>query len=80
MTNINCSAECIHENNGKCTLNHVSITQNVMGFDTDCAYFTPRKNKPAFQQACFKWFISLSFHQHKYDQSKLLQEVSCKVP
>lgn len=42
MTNINCSAECIHENNGKCTLNHVSITQNVMGFDTDCAYFTPR--------------------------------------
>jgi hypothetical protein len=46
MTNINCSAECIHENNGKCTLNHVSITQNVMGFNTDCAYFTPRNTGP----------------------------------
>lgn len=42
MTNINCSASCSHENNGKCTLNHVSITANVIGYGTDCAYFSPR--------------------------------------
>lgn len=42
MTNINCSASCIYEKNGKCTLNHVSITANVMGHGTDCAYFSPR--------------------------------------
>lgn len=43
MTNINCSANCVHEKNGKCTLNHVSITQSVMGHGTDCAYFSPRE-------------------------------------
>lgn len=44
MTNINCSANCIHEKNGKCILNHVSITSNVIGYGTDCAYFSPRNN------------------------------------
>jgi hypothetical protein len=42
MTNINCSACCSHESNGKCTLNHVSITASVIGYGTDCAYFSPR--------------------------------------
>lgn len=42
MTNINCSANCIHEENGKCKLNHISITANVMGYGTDCAYYSPR--------------------------------------
>lgn len=42
MTNINCSAECIYESNGKCTQNHVSITASIIGYGTDCAYFTPR--------------------------------------
>lgn len=42
MTNINCSANCIHEKNGKCTLNHVSISANIMGYGTDCAYYNPR--------------------------------------
>jgi hypothetical protein len=42
MTNINCSANCSHEKNGKCTLNHISVSANVMGYGTDCAYFSPR--------------------------------------
>lgn len=42
MTNINCSANCSHEKNGKCTLTHIGISSNVMGYGTDCAYFSPR--------------------------------------
>lgn len=42
MTNINCSENCIYENGGKCTLNHVSITSNIMGYGSDCVYFSPR--------------------------------------
>jgi hypothetical protein len=42
MTNINCSETCIHENNGKCSLTHVGITASLIGFGTDCAYFSPR--------------------------------------
>ncbi|TDT58416.1 hydroxymyristoyl-ACP dehydratase [Fonticella tunisiensis] len=42
MTNINCSADCIHQYNGKCSLNHVVITANVIGYGSDCAYFSPR--------------------------------------
>lgn len=45
MTNINCSEKCIHENNGKCILNHVSITANILGYGSDCAYFMPRDEK-----------------------------------
>lgn len=45
MTNINCSAKCNYEQNGKCTLNHVGITSDVMGYGTDCAYYTPKKEK-----------------------------------
>jgi hypothetical protein len=42
MTNINCSEICIHESNGKCTLTHVSLSASIIGFGTDCAYFSPR--------------------------------------
>lgn len=42
MTNINCSADCSHENNGKCTLNHVNITASIIGYGTNCAYYSPR--------------------------------------
>lgn len=45
MTNINCSANCNHENNGKCTLNHISISSNFTGIGADCAYFEPRQNR-----------------------------------
>ena len=44
LTNINCSANCIHEDNGKCSLNHVSITANIIGYGTDCAYYSPKDN------------------------------------
>lgn len=46
MTNINCSANCIYEVDGKCSLDHISITQNVLNQETQCAYYTPRKNPP----------------------------------
>lgn len=45
MTNINCSASCIHEENGKCRLNHVSLTESVIGYGSDCAYYSPRDEK-----------------------------------
>lgn len=44
MTNINCSANCSHENNGKCTLNHVSVSSSFTGAGADCAYFVPRRS------------------------------------
>ncbi|GFR36093.1 hydroxymyristoyl-ACP dehydratase [Thermobrachium celere] len=46
MTNINCSANCVHEKNGKCTLSHISIIVNAIGHGTDCAYYTPRNETP----------------------------------
>ncbi|KPU45943.1 hypothetical protein OXPF_04110 [Oxobacter pfennigii] len=45
MTNINCSAKCSYENNGKCTLNHIGISSNIAGTGGDCAYFQPRQSK-----------------------------------
>lgn len=45
MTNINCSADCNHESNGKCTLNHISISSNLTGIGADCAYFEPRQHR-----------------------------------
>jgi len=44
MTNINCSANCSHENNGKCTLNHIGISSDFSGVGVDCAYYKPRKS------------------------------------
>lgn len=42
MTNINCSLNCSHENNGKCTLNLISVLLSFTGVRPDCAYFEPR--------------------------------------
>ncbi|WP_246517350.1 hydroxymyristoyl-ACP dehydratase [Clostridium aciditolerans] len=40
MMNINCSEKCIHERNGKCTLNHVTpISSFSTNGEADCAYF-----------------------------------------
>lgn len=50
MTNINCSANCTHENNGKCTLNHISVSSNFTGIGADCAYFEPRKFRTNFEK------------------------------
>jgi hypothetical protein len=44
MTNINCSANCEHVENGKCKLNHVNLTASIIGYGSDCAYFSPRVN------------------------------------
>lgn len=43
MTNINCSANCNHESNGKCTLNHISVSSSFTDKGADCAYFEPRQ-------------------------------------
>lgn len=44
MTNINCSANCNHESNGKCMLNHISVSSSFTDKGADCAYFEPRQN------------------------------------
>lgn len=45
MTNINCSANCIHEDNGQCALSHVGTTSKELENGTDCAYFSLRDIK-----------------------------------
>lgn len=50
MTNINCSASCVHENNGKCTLNHVSISSSYTGIEADCAYFEPKQQHGGYEE------------------------------
>jgi hypothetical protein len=45
MTNINCAENCVHEENGKCRMNQVSLSAKVMGYGSDCAYFSPRGDK-----------------------------------
>ncbi|HBM79316.1 MAG: hydroxymyristoyl-ACP dehydratase [Clostridiales bacterium] len=46
MTNINCSANCIYESNGKCTLNIISTMTNFTDSGSDCAYFKQKQNTP----------------------------------
>lgn len=43
MTNINCSANCNHESNGKCTLNYIGVSSSFTGKGADCAYYEPRQ-------------------------------------
>jgi hypothetical protein len=51
MMNINCSEKCIYEENGKCTLNHVTPLSNLFSTQADCAYFNPKEiNKKAPQK------------------------------
>ncbi len=43
MFNINCTNnKCLFENEGKCTLTHVSTPSEF--FDPDCFYFRPKDN------------------------------------
>ncbi|WP_123054509.1 hydroxymyristoyl-ACP dehydratase [Clostridium sp. JN-1] len=44
MMNINCSEKCIHEENGKCTLDRIMPLSNVFNNEAKCAYFTARKS------------------------------------
>lgn len=43
MMNINCSNRCEFEENGKCTLNHITPGSLISGISNDCAYFTPKR-------------------------------------
>ena len=41
LTNINCTANCIYEKDGKCA--YESITTQTVHFQENCAYFSPKK-------------------------------------
>ncbi len=42
MFNINCiDSKCIFENEGKCTLTHISSPSNY--YNPDCLYFRPKE-------------------------------------
>jgi hypothetical protein len=43
LTNINCSENCRHQNNGKCELTHVGIVSAIGS--SKCAYFE-QKDSP----------------------------------
>ncbi|QXE18727.1 hydroxymyristoyl-ACP dehydratase [Clostridium sp. 001] len=42
MMNINCSESCIHEKNGKCTLDQINAITSLSSLETNCIYFTPK--------------------------------------
>lgn len=41
LTNINCSANCIYQKEGKCTLENISA--KAISFNSNCAYFYEKK-------------------------------------
>lgn len=43
MSIINCSADCIYEDNGKCTLDHVEIISCTSS--DECAFYKVREKK-----------------------------------
>jgi hypothetical protein len=43
MTTINCSSNCIHQQEGKCTLD--SVTNNPTSFSSDCIFFEEKMQK-----------------------------------
>ncbi|WP_113802999.1 hydroxymyristoyl-ACP dehydratase [Garciella nitratireducens] len=43
MTIINCTANCIHQNNGKCSFDHVDTATCTS--DQDCAFFQEKGKK-----------------------------------
>ncbi len=43
MMNINCSENCTHAQNGKCTLNHITSLSNLFTKEKNCAYFISKK-------------------------------------
>jgi len=42
MTNINCSANCIYQKDGKCSYEDTHAKFLTLG--SDCAYFSPKNN------------------------------------
>ncbi len=43
MTTINCSSNCIHQQDGKCTLENAFA--GTLAVDTDCVFFNERPDK-----------------------------------
>lgn len=37
LTTINCTSECVHQKDGKCTL--INTTKQTISNNSDCAYF-----------------------------------------
>lgn len=42
MMNINCSENCVHQQNGKCILNRISTFSTISSSIYGCAYFKPK--------------------------------------
>lgn len=43
MTTINCSSNCVHQQDGKCTLD--SVTKNSASVSSDCVFFEEKVSK-----------------------------------
>ena len=48
MTTINCSSNCIHQQDGKCTLDNV--TKNPKSVLSDCIFFEEKASGAMFQR------------------------------
>ena len=42
MTTINCASNCIHQYEGRCTLDHFSLS--LLTSNSDCVYFEERNS------------------------------------
>jgi hypothetical protein len=49
MTTINCSSNCIHQQEGECTLDIVA--KNSASVSSDCAFFEEKTTKQAIEKA-----------------------------
>ncbi|MCM8711863.1 hydroxymyristoyl-ACP dehydratase [Clostridium sp. SYSU_GA19001] len=43
MTNINCAENCTYSVNGKCTLNQIATSLNLLNLTNTCAYYIPKE-------------------------------------
>jgi hypothetical protein len=50
MTTINCSSNCIHQQDGKCTLENAST--GTLAVDADCVFFEERPDKAKIGVNC----------------------------
>ncbi|MCR4434982.1 MAG: hydroxymyristoyl-ACP dehydratase [Clostridiales bacterium] len=48
MTTINCSSNCIHQHDGKCTLDNTEA--NSVSTVSDCIYYQERPPKQSLEQ------------------------------
>lgn len=50
MTNINCSSNCKHQADGKCTLENA--ISEALSLETDCVYFEEKPDKGSHASNC----------------------------